>query len=284
MNKPRTPKELLDRILEILGGKEFYAQADEILKAAASNFGKSAWHSLYEDDNFLKLVETLAFLHAAGIPVAYIEGERVFMGLNLKVKPGVFIPRQETELLVEFASRKIKEKFEGEIHILDIGTGTGAIALALAKIFPDAAVLGIDVNPGAVELSRLNAKLNGIVNASFRNLDFRDFLSGKPEDFKFHAVLSNPPYVGEFERAFLPGSVRFFEPEEALYGGMLGTEFYEILFSNLKNLLIEGGLFFFEIGFNQKDSVEEIGSKHGYRVSFWRDYSGIDRIAYGSYE
>lgn len=154
----------------------------------------------------------------------------------------------------------------------------------MARIFPEADIFGIDVNPNAIELSRLNAKINGIKNASFENIDFREFLLAKPKNLKFHAVLSNPPYVGEFEKAFLPDSVRFFEPEEALYGGKLGIEFYEILFSNLRDLLVDGGLFFFEIGFNQRDFIKEMGMKYGYHVFFWRDYSGIDRIAYGSHE
>lgn len=285
MSFQASAKNILLEVLAILGSDKT-SEAYEILKTAASMSGYSSWQLCASDERFKSTAKSLALLQVNGFPISYVEGEKEFMGLKIKLKPGVFMPRNETELLAEFSISKIKSCFnlKRKLRIVDIGTGTGAIALALANAFKEGEVLGIDINPQAVELAALNAEINAIRNARFKNIDFKSFLNSRDAEVKpFDVVISNPPYVGEFEKIFLPPSVRFFEPDEALYGGKIGFEFYKLLFSGLPKLLRKGGLFFFEIGFNQKEAVCKVAEKFGLKISFYQDYSGIDRIVFGEY-
>lgn len=275
--------KLFSRIKNILSSA-YPASADSlaraILETAAKNSGVYDWRVDSENQALVDMAVALAKLAAKGFPLAYIEGKVEFLDLELKVVPGVFIPRPETETFVEFAVSRIRETAgNSRLRILDIGTGTGAIALAVAKMIPSAEVVGIDLNTRAIELSVQNALRNSIKNADFKQVDF--YKLEMPEEEKFDVVLSNPPYVGEFEKILLPGSVKDFEPEEALFGGYTGTEFYIAFFKNPRRVLREKGQFFFEIGYNQQKEVQRIAETHGYRVYFEKDLSGIERIVWG---
>jgi release factor glutamine methyltransferase len=154
-------------------------------------------------------------------PVAYITGEKEFMGLSLQVNPAVLIPRPETECLVEAALCAAGPS----PRILDLGTGSGAIALSLAFYLPGARVLALDLSPAALRVARHNARRLGLASrVRFLQADLLPPL-GQP----FHLVVSNPPYIPTGDLAGLPRSVRAFEPREALDGGPDGLAFYRRL-------------------------------------------------------
>lgn len=278
-------KEVIEKVK-----KEIDSGGDELAEVKARNIVRIVSETLNVNphfpenlnERFLEATLTMARLQATGIPTAYIEGKVSFCGMEFVVLPGVFIPRQETEILVEFAAEKIRERFGNNenVRILDVGTGTGVIAISLAKRLKNSFVTAIDRNPRAVENAKHNALKLDAANVAVYDYDFQEYLK-KTDCSGFEVIVSNPPYVGEFEKPLLPASVVRHEPHDALFGGKTGVEFYDVLFDGVKTLLEDGGMFFFEIGFNQKEFIEKMGEKRGLKVEFETDYSGIFRIAWG---
>ncbi|MCX7831387.1 MAG: peptide chain release factor N(5)-glutamine methyltransferase [Actinobacteria bacterium] len=258
------------------------AKVKMVLNTAASMLNFKNYFEASKDPAFYELALTIARLMASGIPVPYLEGSVQFSGLEIQVFPGVFIPRQETELLVEKCYEKVIEKYRipDGLKFLDIGTGTGAIAVALAKKLPSAHFLALDKSELAARNALLNVKKNGLENVEVKNISLEDFLKTS-KGITFDVIISNPPYVGEFERGLMPKSVVSFEPEDALFGGKLGLEFYRILFESLRVLLKDDGIYFFEIGYNQMKDVAKLASSFGFTSEFIKDYSNIHRIVWG---
>lgn len=280
-------KEVFERVKKEFSGKSAVfseISADYVLKTAAFMLQKKSLVEAASEPEFLRTALTLARLLSAGIPLPYIFGKTYFYGMELEVLPGVFIPRQETEFMVDFAVQKMREKFGGKkrIQVLDVGTGTGAIALAVASSLKNAEVTAIDISKRAVENAERNVSKLKLSNVKVEHQDFRELLGSK-RGLKFDCLISNPPYIGEFERPLLPISVAIHEPEKALFGGKTGLEFYPVLFKGALKLLKKGGIFFFEIGFNQEKSVKDIARDFGLKVFFEKDYSGIYRIAWGEF-
>ncbi len=217
-----------------------------------------------------------------GEPVQYITGEQEFMGLPFRVNPGVLIPRRETELLVETTLDVIKT-MTLPISVLDVGTGSGAIALSLAYLAPDCQVDGIDISPAALETAKENAKLLNISNATFRLQD-----ATVPENAdreKYDLVVSNPPYVGTSQKELLDRQVSDFEPETALYAGEDGMDFYRKFIPQIPLLLKDGGTLLMEIGFHQKDQIFRLLETYNFvNIDFIKDYQNIDRIVKAKYE
>jgi release factor glutamine methyltransferase len=211
-------------------------------------------------------------------PLQYILGECEFMSLPFRVTPDVLIPRPETEILVE----KILESFgaAGPVRILDIGTGSGCIAVSLAKRLPESLVDAVDVDPSALDLARTNAERNGVAErARFIEADIRagDFVQSVHAPYD--AVVSNPPYVSLPDWASLPKDVRDFEPRAALCDEADGLSFYRVIAMKAKALLQPGGNLFLEIGFGQKEAVAAILQSSGYvNVITFPDLNGIDRV------
>lgn len=230
------------------------------------------------DDETLLLIDSFAERRANGEPLQYIIGHVEFLGLVINVGKGVLIPRPETELLVEETIKILRSVITHHalrITILDLCTGSGCIALAMAKHLPEVFVYGIDQSDVALSYARKNALLNGIGNVSFLSGD----LFAPVEGMRFDAIVSNPPYVKRGDIQTLQREVREHEPLEALDGGEDGLIFYRRILKHAPEYLKENGLIILEIGFEQADDVLLIANKSGFgRVGFIKDYSGIERI------
>jgi release factor glutamine methyltransferase len=201
-------------------------------------------------------------------PVAYLTGRREFYGLEFEVGPGVFIPRPETELLVDRARELVPRR------VLDLGTGSGCIAVACAVRLPECEVVAVERSPAALEIARRNAARHG-VTARVRLLsgDFFDALVGEAP---FDLVATNPPYVPDGEAR----TVAAFEPAEALYAGPLGLDAILRILREAPRHLVPGGTLLVEIGETQERAVlDAAGSYEGARVH--RDLAGLPRVFEG---
>jgi release factor glutamine methyltransferase len=205
-------------------------------------------------------------------PIQYITGEQEFFGLSFEVSPDVLIPRPETEHLVE----AVLQRLEGNVRIIDVGTGSGAIALALAHALPRAQVTAVDLSPAALEVARRNARRHAVSGrVNFLQSDLLDAIEGAD----FDAVVSNPPYIAEAE--VLEPQVANYEPRSALYAGPTGLEIYERLIPQARRRLKPHGWLMLEIGFGQQAAVEALlkHSSAGWgAVSVIRDLQGIPRV------
>ena len=201
-------------------------------------------------------------------PLQYILGETEFMGLTFHVEPGVLIPRADTEILVEKALAWMKPG----ARVLDIGTGSGAIAVSLAKLGRQAQVTAVDVSDRALEIARRNAERNGAA-VEFVKSDCFSALKGR----KYDMIVSNPPYISEDEmRGLMPEVTR--EPELALFGGADGLDFYRRISREAPEYLNEGGFLLFEIGWLQKDAVSALVKAHIGEPFALRDYGQNWRV------
>jgi release factor glutamine methyltransferase len=185
-----------------------------------------------------------------GVPVQYIIGEQEFFALPFHVTRDVLIPRPETEHLVEAAIARLKDL--PAPRILDVGTGSGAIAVALAHSLPTAEVVALDISAAALAVATQNAKQNGVA-ARVRVVE-SDLVAAVAHE-RFDAIVSNPPYVANSERKSLPAEVREYEPAQALFAGPTGLEVYRRLIPDALPLLVSGGWLMMEIGLGQRDAV-----------------------------
>ena len=208
-----------------------------------------------------------------GEPVAYIIGEQGFWNLTLKTSPSTLIPRPETELLVELVQSM---QWPQAARLLDLGTGTGAIALALAGENPDWQVVGVDYNADAVHLADHNAQLNRITNATFeQGFWAQNVQSG------WHCVVSNPPYIDPHDRHLQQGDVRF-EPLSALVSEDAGLAAIKIITKQAWQLLYQGGWLLLEHGFDQGQLVRDILLASGFKqVQTELDYGQRERVTLG---
>ena len=211
-----------------------------------------------------------------GEPVAYILGEKEFWSLRFEVGPEVLIPRPETECLVEEVLRFCLPPGEG-LLLIDVGTGSGAIAVALARELPAARLVATDLSPGALAVARRNALAHGV--ADRMTLVRGDLLTAVSADFD--VICANPPYIPEDRYDELPAGIRDFEPREALIAGPGGLDMCRRIIREGMVCLKPGGRIFLEIGEGQRDPVEALFRETGgYReIRFRKDYGGIDRVA-----
>jgi release factor glutamine methyltransferase len=212
-----------------------------------------------------------------GEPVAYITGRKEFWSLSFEVNPEVLVPRPETELLVEEILKVCQEVKDRETAILEVGTGSGAISVAVASDFKKAHIVATDTSIEAIKVARKNAAGNGVKERiSFLHGNLFEPVSGK-----FDIIVSNPPYISEEEFEHLPLEVKNFEPKGALLAGSDGTEFHDNLIREGSHYLKSGGWLFMEIGAGQKGAVEDMLRKNkGYDcIGFKTDYGGIERVA-----
>jgi release factor glutamine methyltransferase len=215
----------------------------------------------------------------AGEPLQYITGVQEFYGLELRVTPDVLIPRPETEHLVEAALAWAATQ-QGPLRIVDIGTGSGAIAIALAAHLPSAGLIATDISPGALAVARGNAARLGF-GERIRFVE-SDLLSGIDAEIaagmRFDLVVSNPPYIPAGDAAEMQREVVAYEPHSALFAGSLGLDIYQRLIPAAQATLRQGGLLAMEIGFGQRHALEQLLTGWD-DVGFVDDYAGISRIA-----
>ncbi len=212
-------------------------------------------------------------------PLQYILGETEFMGLPLYVNSTVLIPRPETEILVERIVDNIKEKWRKPVSILDVGTGSGNIPIALANSFPDARILSVDVSAEALETARRNLDRHSVVNVELRCHDILQELS---DDEHFDVIVSNPPYVSLAEHEGLAEEVRDFEPTIATTDGGDGLLFIRRLAELSMTRLHPRGLIAIEIGHGQQDDVVDCFHSAGLTdIQVFEDYARIPRIVCG---
>ena len=207
-----------------------------------------------------------------GEPIAYIVGKREFFGLDFQVSQAVLIPRPDTELLVELALERMGRK----ARVLDMGTGSGAIAVAIAHTRPDSIVTALDISEAALDVARANAAANG-ASVRFLHSDWFAALG----DERFDLVVSNPPYIASGDRHLSEGDLRF-EPAGALTDHADGLAALRIIATGAPQYLESQGWLLMEHGYDQADQVRELLSGLGYaQVQSWRDLAGIERVTGG---
>ena len=209
-------------------------------------------------------------------PLQYILGKTEFYGLDFKVTPAVLIPRPETEELVEWILSDIKKI---NPHVLDIGTGSGCIAIAIAKHLQYATVEGWDISEEALEIAKENGKVNG-VSIRFLNVDV---LKEQSFEKQYDIIVSNPPYIKESEKEIMEENVLSFEPHEALF--VPNEEpliFYNRIADIAKKHLTDGGMLYFEINQAKGDEVAQLLKEKGFiDIELKKDISGNNRIVRG---
>jgi release factor glutamine methyltransferase len=241
----------------------------DVLLAAASGTSRAELYSEPErplDPAVAQQFDEMVRRRAQREPVAYILERAYFRQLELVVDDRVLIPRPETELLVDLAQNRQR--------VLDVGTGSGAIALAIAHEREGARVTGIDSSPDAIEVARLNAERTGL------EVEFliADLIVGGPYDL----IVSNPPYVRDSEWDALQPEIRFYEPREALLGGPDGLDVIRDLVAAATEVLSRGGMLGMEIGQGQSRTVEPLFERAGLtHVDTIRDLAGIPRVVTG---
>jgi len=209
-------------------------------------------------------------------PIQYITGQQEFYGLTLHVTPAVLIPRPETEHLVEAVLKRLPA--DKPLKIADIGTGSGAIAIALAVHLPNAEIAALDISTEALAIAAANARQHS-VDGRIRFLQ-SDLLSTLDHAAKtFDAIVSNPPYIPDSDRATLHPQVRDHEPATALFAGESGLDIYRRLIPQACNVLKSNGLLALEIGHGQQDAIAAL-LQTWHNVSFINDLQEIPRVAF----
>jgi len=210
-----------------------------------------------------------------GEPMAYVLGEREFYGLVFEVSPAVLIPRPETELLVELALERLAA--HSAAAVLDLGTGSGCIGVAVAKLRPAAQIVATELSPEALTVARSNARRHGVTNIEFRLGSWFEAVAGE----RFDLIVSNPPYVAHGDGHLLQGGLRF-EPIIALTAGPNGLEALQAIVSEAPRHLTEGGSLLLEHGFDQGEALAQLIRSAGLvDVIARNDLAGIARAAAG---
>ena len=212
-------------------------------------------------------------------PVQYVLGETDFMGFTLEVNPSVLIPRPETEELVADALAWLREEAREEARILEVGTGSGNIAVALGSFLPGSRVTTLEVSPAATAVAMRNCRRHGVENVECVT---GDFAAAQFPPGAFDMVIANPPYVSAAEAALLEPEVRDFEPAQALTDGGDGLTFVRMIAGRAAALLAPGGGMFMEIGAAQEADAAAIARAAGLGgVSVKKDFAGVGRILRG---
>jgi release factor glutamine methyltransferase len=265
--------------------------------------------TLYRDnpqipEKCISKIDELLRRRAKREPLQYILGYTEFCGLKIKVGKGVLIPRPETELLVEKAIKIFRIQrinlplpphpplgkggqrggsnsslilHPSSFNLLDLCTGCGCIALALAREFPDAQVYGTDISEIAIRYAKENAKLNKIKNVAFIKGSL--FKPVKKSLNTFDLIVSNPPYIKRNDIKNLQIEIKDWEPVKALDGGEDGLDYYRAIIPEAKNYLKECGCLMFELGVSQANGVRKMAEDAGFvNISLIKDYAGINRI------
>jgi release factor glutamine methyltransferase len=235
---------------------------------------------LYPAATMADKISALLNRRLAGEPIAYVTGSWEFYGMPLIVDENVLIPRMDTEVLVDTALQNLKQRGKPDARVLDLCTGSGCIACAIAKKLPGAKVVAADISPKAVSICRKNVLLNGL-SPRVSSID-ADALNAPPLLIgSFDLLVSNPPYIASEEIDTLDTSVRDYEPRMALDGGEDGLDFYRAIIRRWKSVIREGGYIMFEVGETQAEEVQKLLRLASFKdVGTKKDTAGIERVVY----
>jgi release factor glutamine methyltransferase len=266
---------LIDAARRLGGGADARLDA-ELLLAHALGVSRASLYARPEEEpdagvreTFLRLVDE----RSRGVPVAYLIGHREFWSLDLAVTPAVLVPRPDTERLVELALARIPRG--GEADVADLGTGSGAIALALASERPHARIVATDLSEAALDVARANARRLALTNVAFASGDWHAALQGR-----FDLIVSNPPYIAA-DDPHLDGDLRH-EPASALVAGADGLDALRRIVGGAAARLRPGGWLLVEHGFDQGEPVRRLFREAGHHeVETARDAGGRERVTLG---
>ncbi|PCJ27328.1 MAG: protein-(glutamine-N5) methyltransferase, release factor-specific [Rickettsiales bacterium] len=224
-----------------------------------------------EEKEFMALVSR----RKSSEPLAYILGQQEFYGLELRIDRNVLIPRPETELLIDLVLND-PLPHNKTIKILDLGTGSGAISIALAKHIQAASITATDISKQALEIAKINAEIHDVSGQiNFRISDWYDQLG----EAKYDYIISNPPYIAKSEQDQMAKETLLFEPELALYAPEEGLAAYKSIINAASQHLKPGGRLLLEIGYSQKNAIISILSANGFKnTRTHQDLAGLDRV------
>ena len=277
-----TNQRLLQWTTEFFKGKELDSPrlSAEVLLAAALDCERI---DLYARFNEVPVEPNLGTYrgwvkrHGVGEPVAYLVGHKEFYSLKFHVNSDVLIPRPETEHLI-MAAVDCAKAFSDSVRIVDVGTGSGCIAVTLAKHINSATITAVDISSAALDVASSNVELHQVGDQV--ELMESDLLEAVPDDHPFEIIVSNPPYVGRNETGTLQKSVGEYEPELALYGGDTGTEIIERLIEQAAKYLYPSGFLILEFSPMIAEQCEQLIHSNGCFESckVEKDYSGMQRF------
>jgi len=273
LDKIRNAMEFLQRS----GVEDSQREAEDIITHCLG-IGRPALfrdNPVISDEEIVK-IDKLLKRRSQREPLQYIFGCVDFYGLKIRVGKGVLIPRPETELLVEVAIKTLYSSQLTPTRVLDLCTGSGCVALAIAKEFPDVQVYATDTSKIALGYAVENARINRIRNAKFLIGNLFEPIARR---LTVNLIVSNPPYIRRDELKSLQPEIRDWEPIDALDGGEDGLDYYREIIPGAKRHLKKGGFLVLELGFNQSEMVRKIAEDAGFiDISLVRDYAGIERI------
>jgi|SRR5690625_2369601 len=281
-------KKIIEKGIDIIGEREYANPALEsvLVLSKILNVDKSYIYTYpekeLEDDicqEFFDIIER----RATGYPLQYLLGEKEFYGLKLHVEEGVLIPRPETELLVDFIINKIKKEYTNKrLKILDIGVGSGAISISVAKYCPNSQVYGVDIEKKPIKVANINKEKFGLENVKFFQGDLFEPIEKMYPELKFDIIISNPPYIRSPDIRALQTEVKKHEPRVALDGGQDGLDYYRKIIPRARKHLKKNGILIFEIGFDQGEEIKKLLSENSFRdISVINDLEDNNRIALG---
>lgn len=281
-------RELLKLGVDIIKGKEYgnpnlesMLILSKLLDVDRSYIYTHLDQTVDEDikDRFLELIGR----RVLGYPIQYILREKEFMGLEFYLEEGVLVPRPDTEILVEYIIEYINKYYkELSINILDIGIGSGAISLSIAKYCPNTFVYGVDIGEIPIKVANINKKRFNLSNVNFYKGDLLHAIDGLSMEGKFKIIVSNPPYIPRMDIDKLQPEVKHYEPRLALDGGIDGLDFYREISSKAMKYLRNDGLLAYEIGYDQGEAVKDIMLDEGFKnIEILKDLQGLDRVVLG---
>ena len=217
------------------------------------------------------------------IPLQYITKHQEFMGIDFLVEKGVLIPRPETEILVEEVIGRLKNyKYSNNLKVVDLGTGTGIIAISIAKFIKDIIIYATDISKKSLQIAFKNAQRHYCKDKIiFLQGDLFEPFIGRIKKRSLDGIISNPPYINSYDFKLLPPEIKNNEPEIALYGGIDGLDYYRKIIRKSPQYLKKNGFIALEIGLSQYQKIEEMVLKNeNYKqnVEIIKDYSGIERV------